>query len=321
MNESAMATRLYFDPIFLEHDTGAHPETAERLRVVREALDRRGLWQPEAAAEAGEPAPSVISRVHAASYVSAIERFAASGGGQLDADTVVSRASYHAAARAVGVARSAVDAVLGGEASNALCLVRPPGHHARPLGGMGFCLFNNIALAARHAIEEVGMERVAIVDWDVHHGNGTQDAFWEDPSVLFVSLHRWPFYPGTGHQDDCGEGAGRGSTHNVPLPGSTRREVYRSAFDRALEEIVAPFRPELILVSAGFDTFAGDPIGGLGLEPEDFGALTRSLRQVAEDTCQGRVVSLLEGGYSLEHLGDCVAAHLEALRAGVSPQG
>ncbi|MEQ8766013.1 MAG: histone deacetylase [Planctomycetota bacterium] len=308
-----MATRIYYDPIFLDHDTGAHPETAQRLVAIRETLEASGGWEPESVI----PAVSAddIARVHAEGYAPALRRFAEQGGGHLDGDTVVSRKSFEAASRAAGAAVAAVEVVVSGEANNALCLVRPPGHHARPRGGMGFCLLNNIAIAARHAIEVTGLDRVAIVDWDVHHGNGTQDVFWEDGRVLFTSLHRWPFYPGTGHQDERGEGPGEGTTHNVPLPASTRREVYRDELQKVLDEVVAPFRPELILVSAGFDTFRGDPIGGLGLEPEDFRSLTDAVLGVARDVAKGRVVSLLEGGYSLDHLGDCVAAHLEGLKA------
>ncbi|HMO35506.1 MAG TPA: histone deacetylase, partial [Gemmatales bacterium] len=196
----------------------------------------------------------------------------------------------------------------------AFCLVRPRGHHATPSTSMGFCLFNNVALAARHA-QSLGAERVLIIDWDVHHGNGTQDIFFEDEQVTFLSLHRHPFYPGTGLASETGSGAGLGHTLNVPLRYGTQPQEYLSAFEHALERAVTLARPDIILLSAGFDAHEQDPVGSLGLEAEDFRTLTQRVRQAARGHCQGRVVSCLEGGYSLEYLPLCVKEHLEALLA------
>jgi acetoin utilization deacetylase AcuC-like enzyme len=237
------------------------------------------------------------------------------GGGRLDPDTVVSPASFRVALAAAGACSSAVDAVVAGPERRALCLVRPPGHHATPTHSMGFCLFNNVALAAHRARAVHGMNRVLIVDWDVHHGNGTQDAFYEDPAVMFFSAHRYGggFYPGTGAADETGSGRGLGATLNVPLRYGTSRPDYRAAFTRALEKAADASKPELVLLSAGFDAHARDPVGSLGLEVEDFVWLTRQVLEVARTHAGGRVVSCLEGGYNLEVLAESVQAHLEEL--------
>ena len=237
----------------------------------------------------------------------------------LEADTVCSPASYQVALAAAGACASAVDAVLDGIDRTALCLVRPPGHHATPTHSMGFCLFNNVALAARRALER-GLSRVLIVDWDVHHGNGTQDVFYDDPRVAFLSVHRFGhgFYPGTGDIDETGTGDGLGATVNVPLRFGIRRPDYHAAFRSALEKAADRCRPELVLVSAGFDADARDPIGSLGLEAEDFISLTRAVMDVAETHCAGRLVSCLEGGYDLDALAEGVQVHLETL---LGPKG
>ncbi len=239
------------------------------------------------------------------------------GGGSLDADTVVSPASFEVALAAAGACVAAIDAVLAGAHRNALCLVRPPGHHATPTRSMGFCLFNNIALAARHALTAHGVNRVLIVDWDVHHGNGTQDVFYADPAVTFFSIHRYGggFYPGTGAADETGTGPGLGHTLNAPIRYGTSRPDYRAAFGWALEKAAAASKPELVLLSAGFDAHARDPIGSLGLEVEDFVWLTRQVLDVAAAHAGGRLVSCLEGGYHLEALAESVQAHLEGLLA------
>ena len=306
-------TWLYTDPRFLDHDTRRHPERALRLETITAHLDSEGLtaecakptWQPASLAR--------IERVHQPAYVESIAALAARGGGRPDSDTVVSAASYDVARLAAGAAADAVDRVLTGEDRTALCLVRPPGHHALPDRAMGFCLFNSVAVAARVATDEHQLDRVLIVDWDVHHGNGTQDMFYADGRVGFFSVHRWPFYPGSGADDETGTGDGLGATHNLPVVFGTSREKYRELFRLELESFAARIRPQLVLVSAGFDAHREDPIGSLGLEVEDFADLTRIVRDVAAVHAGGRVVSILEGGYNPQRLAECVATHLTGL--------
>jgi acetoin utilization deacetylase AcuC-like enzyme len=308
-------TLLYTDPRFLDHDTGRHPERALRLQKITSHLESTGLaaqcakpsWQPASLQR--------ITRVHQLAYVESIAALAARGGGRPESDTVVSPASFDVALLAAGAAADAVDRVLSGEDRTALCLVRPPGHHALPDSAMGFCLFNNVAVAARVATDEHGLDRVLIVDWDVHHGNGTQDTFYADGRVGFFSAHRWPFYPGTGAEDDTGTGDGLGATRNLPIIFGTAREKYRDLFRLQLEQFAARIRPQLVLLSAGFDAHREDPIGSLGLEIEDFADLTRIVRDVANVHAAGRIVSLLEGGYNPTRLAECVEAHLRGLLA------
>ncbi len=309
-------TLLYRDPLFLEHRTGSHPENARRLEAIDRALQQAGLlecchrpaWSPALPAE--------LARVHGRDYLAELEKFIAAGGGQIEADTVCSPRSFDAARLAAGAAIDATRRVLTGPERRALCLVRPPGHHALVDAPMGFCLLANVAIAARAATDELGLDRVLIVDWDVHHGNGTQDIFWRDPCVGFFSIHRWPFYPGTGRADETGAGPGLGATLNAPLEFGTSRADFLAAFRRGLDDLAARIRPQLILVSAGFDAHRLDPVGSLGLEVDDFAALTRDVLAVAKAYCGGRVVSVLEGGYDPQSLGDCARAHLEALLGG-----
>ena len=304
---------LMTDGLFLEHRTGEHPESPERLRYLLEFLEQqpvsqrfgRGLF---------ESAPSAqLELVHDPAYVEQVRRFAAGGGGCIEADTIVSPRSFEVACHAVGAALSAVDAVVAGLAPRAICLIRPPGHHALPHAAMGFCLFNNVALAAAYAIQKHGLNRVLIVDWDVHHGNGTQDAFYDSEAVYFLSIHRYPFYPGTGSAHETGTGAGLGTKFNLPVRFGTPRPTYLDMFQTTLEQAAARARPELVLISAGFDAHAADPIGSLGLETEDFEPLTKLVRQIADEYCQGRLVSLLEGGYNVQALAESVTCHMEAL--------
>lgn len=306
-------TLLYSDPFFLEHRTGHHPEHPRRLEAIMARLEREGLvarcsrptWRP---AE-----QSLLLPVHSEAYLQRLARWAERGGGQVEADTVMSAASFEVARLAAGAACDAVDRVVSGEARSAFCLVRPPGHHALREAPMGFCLLNNIALAARRAIDHWRMSRVLIVDWDVHHGNGTQDAFYEDAQVAFFSIHRWPFYPGTGSEDETGSGPGLGSTLNVPVPMGTPRRTYLDRFRSSLEWLAQRHRPELVLISAGFDAHRLDPVGSLGLEVEDFAQLTSDVLDVAQELAGGRVVSVLEGGYNPEMLAASAAVHLELL--------
>ena len=245
----------------------------------------------------------------------AVKDLSAAGGGRLEADTVVSHDSYHVGLAAAGACVAAVDAVLAGEDTNALCLIRPPGHHATLTQSMGFCLFNNIALAAKHAQKKHALPRILIVDWDVHHGNGTQDIFYAEGSVTFLSIHRYGhgFYPGTGASDETGTGPGLGKIRNVPVAFGTGRKEYLARFRGALHDAADACKPELILLSAGFDAHARDPIGSLGLEVEDFGTMTRDILDVARTHSDGRLVSCLEGGYDLQALAESVEVHLAGL--------
>ena len=306
-------TLLYHDPRFLDHDTGNHPERPQRLQQIVARLESTGLLaecpQPE-----WEPASlERLQLVHELGHIEAVAEMAGRGGGRLDPDTVVSPASFEVARLAAGAACDAVDRVVAGEDKTALCLVRPPGHHALPERAMGFCLFSNVAIAASVARDEHGLDRVLIVDWDVHHGNGTQDVFYSDERVGFFSIHRWPFYPGTGDSDETGSGAGRGATVNVPVSFGTSREVYHQRFASELEKFADRLRPQLVLLSAGFDAHRTDPVGSLGLEVEDFARLTEVVRAVAAAHAEGRVVSVLEGGYNPPVLAECVETHLRGL--------
>ncbi|MFL5338827.1 MAG: histone deacetylase [Gemmataceae bacterium] len=308
-------TILISDPRFLRHDTGRHVETADRLRSITARLEQAGLPQRCTSVPFEPLGDDAILRVHSAEVVSLLRQLVRQGGGLADPDTVVSVESPAVARLAAGAACAAVDAVLAGTDRTALCLVRPPGHHATPTHSMGFCLFNTIALAARHALDRHQLNRVLIVDWDVHHGNGTQDIFYAEPRTMFVSIHRYGhgFYPGTGAAGETGTGPGLGHVRNVPLRFGISRDEYFSAFCKGVEESADRIKPELVLLSAGFDAHRQDPIGSLGLETEDFQRLTEKVLEVARTHAQGRLVSCLEGGYNLTALAESMQVHLETL--------
>jgi acetoin utilization deacetylase AcuC-like enzyme len=306
-------TLLYNDPCFLDHETGSHPECAERVRRIDAALKDSGLqsrcthpiWEPVSRQR--------LARGHSLRYVEEVRRLANSGGGEADSETIVSRRSYDVALLAAGTVCDASVRILRGEDTQALCLVRPPGHHALAGRAMGFCLFNNVAVAALAAVEEFGLDRVLIVDWDIHHGNGTQATFWEDPRVGFLSIHRWPFYPGTGWEDETGSGDGLGATVNLPVPFGISRKDYLGLLAGTLERFAAKIRPQMVFISAGFDTHRRDPVGNLGLETEDFGVLTGLVLDCAGTYAGGRMVSVLEGGYHPQALAESVQLHLSEM--------
>ncbi|QDU91587.1 Histone deacetylase-like amidohydrolase [Pirellulimonas nuda] len=306
-------TLLYSSPRLLDHDTGDHPERAERLRAVSQRIGAEARFSSLPRPEWAPATPGAIAAVHGDRYVQEIDALAASGGGRPDPDTVVGPLSMEVARLAAGAACDAVGRVVAGEDSSALCLVRPPGHHALADAAMGFCLLNHAAIAARAALDAHGLDRVLIVDWDVHHGNGTQDIFYREPRVGFFSAHRAPFYPGTGAADQTGAGPGLGATSNLPVAFGTPRADYLRRFAGQLQTMADHIRPQLVILSAGFDSHREDPIGSLGLETEDFAELTRLVRGVADTHAGGRVVSLLEGGYNPPVLAECVALHLSEL--------
>jgi acetoin utilization deacetylase AcuC-like enzyme len=306
---------LFADPLFQRHDTGRHPERAARLVVIQNRLENAGLV---ARCKRGKYAPlsaDDVLELHMPEVVANARQLAESGGGWLEADTLVCPESYQVALAAAGACAAGVDQVMRGVDRTALCLVRPPGHHATLHKSMGFCLFNNVALAAHHARKTFDLDRILIVDWDVHHGNGTQDIFWTDSTVFFISIHRFGhgFYPGTGNDDETGAGPGLGYTANVPLPFGIARPDYRTIFRNGVEKAADKIKPNLVILSAGFDAHQRDPIGSLGLEAEDFADMTRMLLSIADVHAQGRLVSCLEGGYHLEALAECVQAHVEEL--------
>ncbi|HYD98936.1 MAG TPA: histone deacetylase family protein [Alphaproteobacteria bacterium] len=309
-----MHTILFTHPSCLEHDTGlGHPERIDRLRAVLAALEAEEfmlLDRREAPAATHEQ----LLRVHDAGYVDSVfARLPAHGHGALDGDTVVCAASGEAALRAAGAAVAAVDAVLGGEARNAFCAVRPPGHHAEPAQAMGFCLFNNVAVGAAHARTVHGLKRVAVIDFDVHHGNGTQAMFWDEPELMYCSTHQWPLYPGTGHAAETGV---RGNIVNAPLPAFADGAAFRAAMEGTVLPALDAFAPELVMISAGFDAHARDPLAGLNLGEDDFAWATQALLDIARRHSGGRLVSVLEGGYDLQALARSTAAHVRELMAG-----
>ena len=299
-----MTTGLAYSEAFLRHDTGPrHPERADRLRAMVGRLresgvwDRLAIWEPAACDEA------TLELIHTPAHVSRMRSFMARGGGHIDADTVVSAGSWEAALRAAGGLVEAVQAVSDGRLDHAFCLVRPPGHHATPGQAMGFCVFNNVAIAAAWLVESGRAERVAVLDYDVHHGNGTQDAFYERADVLYISTHQYPLYPGTGHWTETGAGAGGGYTLNLSLPPGSGDEVFAAALRRIVEPAVRRYQPDFVLVSLGFDAFWADPLASLRLSiGNGYTPLLRSARALAMDLCGGRLVVGLEGGYVLDAL-------------------
>jgi acetoin utilization deacetylase AcuC-like enzyme len=309
-----MALHLIYDAVYLKHDTGAHPENARRLEAILRTIDRDEELSNKLVRTAPRPAANEdIVRCHHEDLIFQIESACEQDQGYLDVDTRISPESFEVARLAAGAAVCAVDAAMAEEGGRAFCLIRPPGHHATITTAMGFCLFNNAAIAARYAQEKYGVERVLIIDWDVHHGNGTQEIFWTDPTVFYFSTHQYPYYPGTGSRDERGGGKGEAFTLNVPLSSGTSAHDHRKAFTDALHEIERRFPPDLTIISAGFDSRRGDPLGGLMLEDSDFSEMTKEVLRIAEKHGHGRVVGLLEGGYNLNLLGGSVGSHLKAL--------
>jgi acetoin utilization deacetylase AcuC-like enzyme len=311
-----MNAAIIWDEAYAEHATGAHPEGADRISATVDHLRGTDLWpdltviKPEAATE------DDLLLVHTRRHLMMIKRAGEGGGTWIDSDTHVSPRSYETALLSVGGAIAATG--LWGDGLVPFALIRPPGHHATPDRAMGFCLFNNVAVATAKLLEE-GCERVAIIDWDVHHGNGTQAAFYDEPRVLFVSMHQWPHYPGSGFFTECGEGAGEGFTVNLPLPAGSGDTDYALAFEAVVEPIVKQFAPQAILVSAGQDIHSGDPLGGMEVTDDGFGMMALRCLALARELCEGRLAFILEGGYDRQATARAVEAVLRAIVSGTAP--
>jgi len=294
---------IVFDKRYLLHNTGAHVEVANRLRSIEEMLHKTGLLDRLKLIEPRFAKEEEILLNHTSSY---IERLKNMGPGHLDADTVVSEKSYETALLAAGGCLNMVDAIMKEEIDNGFAFVRPPGHHAERERGMGFCLFNNIAITARYLIKNHKIQRIAILDWDVHHGNGTQNSFYGEEEVLYLSIHRSPCYPGTGSLFETGEGDGEGYTVNLPIPSGVGDRAYLQSFEELFIPKIKAYKPEIILVSAGFDSHCYDPLGGMEVSAAGFGEMTRMLIQAANTLCAGKIGLFLEGGYSLDGLAESV---------------
>ncbi len=303
-----------FHPSFLQHDTGpAHPERPERLTAILDHLRAVGLWHKLTPLHPNPVARETLLLVHTTAYLDQVERACQHGPTALDPDTVASPHSWQAALRAAGAVTQAIDRVMAGTLDAAFCAVRPPGHHALADCAMGFCLLNNVAIGARYAFHHHDLSRILIVDWDVHHGNGTQAIFEDDPAVLYFSTHQFPFYPGTGAKEERGTGKGSGMTVNVPLPAGAGDAELIQAFREELVPRADAFKPQLVCISAGFDAHRDDPLAGLNVTEAGYAQLTRIVRELAARHCRGRIVSALEGGYQLLALGRSVEAHLRVL--------
>jgi acetoin utilization deacetylase AcuC-like enzyme len=308
-----MAVGLIYDPVYLEHDTGTHPENAQRLIAIMSFLEESQLKDKLVLLPPHPATMDELSAVHAQEYISHVQNQAERGGGWLDADTVVSPGSYKAAIHAAGGVLTAVAAVMNRRVNSAFALVRPPGHHATCWQAMGFCLFNNVAIAAKYALANFDIDRVLIVDFDVHHGNGTQDTFYADPHVLYFSTHQYPFYPGTGSVNETGARDGEGFTVNVPLIGGWGDEEYQAVFEDVLAPVARRFQPQLILVSAGYDAHWADSISLMQVSVSGFARLVEITKTLADILCQGQLVFTLEGGYHPEALPSSVGATLDTL--------
>lgn len=305
--------KVYYDPAFMLHDAGPdHPESSDRLRAVMDAV--RSIGGIEIAEECREVTEDELALVHQREFIARVKGLSGKKTVMLDPDTALSPDSYKAALKAAGSVIEAVEYVFSAEGNRAFCAVRPPGHHAEPDRAMGFCIFNNIAIGAAYAIKRKLTDKIALIDWDVHHCNGTQKMFYDNPQVMVVSLHQYPFYPGTGGSFESGEAAGLGFTINLPMwPGGGDNE-YRMAFSDIILPAIRNYEPGLIMVSAGFDAHKDDPMAYLNLTTPFFGEMTRMICSMAERFCDGRIVSVLEGGYNLKALAECVKIHLEKLK-------
>lgn len=303
-----------FDRAFLQHDTGeGHPERAERLRYLIESLEKTGLLTDLNHIAVTPASVEAVEWVHPRSHIEHVQNACKKGLFLLDSDTVVSKASFDIALLAAGGLINACDSVMKGECQHAFCAVRPPGHHAEPTRAMGFCLFNNVAIAARYLQKKHAVEKVCIIDWDVHHGNGTQAVFYDDPTVFYISTHQHPLYPGTGRVEETGMGEGEGASLNFPMPPGQGDREYLKIFEGEIASAVRNFGPDFLLISAGFDAHRDDPLANMELSANGFYELTRIVCALADECCEGRLVSVLEGGYNLQALAQSVEQHLKMM--------
>jgi len=307
-----MSVGYVYDPIYLKHDTGQHVENAQRLVAVMTCLEESGLKQQLTYIKPRAATAEEIALVHSPELIAQIQVMAKKGGGWLDSDTVMSADSYQAALYAAGGLLRAAEVVLDGGGS-VFALVRPPGHHATSTQAMGFCLFNNVAIAARYALSKYKLERIAIIDFDVHHGNGTQDIFYDEPRVLYISAHEWPLYPGTGSMEETGSGDGEGTTINIPLPAGSSDTEYLEAFDQVIVPAVRRFAPQLVLVSAGYDPHWSERLAMMEVSVTGFARMTEIIKGLADELCDGRLIFALEGGYPLDALAASVRATFDVL--------
>ncbi len=304
-------TAIFRDELYLEHDPGqTHVERPERLQVIYKQLDN-----PEIGCQFVFPPikPATweqLGRNHSKKHIERVSKTDGKTFDALDADTTTSPQSYNAALLAAGAVITGVEMLVKGEIDNGFCLVRPPGHHAEPDQAMGFCLFNNVAVAAHHALQELGLKRVLILDWDLHHGNGTQNSFYDSDEVLYISTHQFPYYPGSGAVTETGRGKGEGYTVNIPMPAGPGDEHYARVFNEIIAPVVRQYKPELILISAGYDTSVNDPLGGMNVTAQGFAYQTRKMLELADEVCDGRLLMTLEGGYDLEGLANGVLVGL-----------
>jgi acetoin utilization deacetylase AcuC-like enzyme len=314
---SNLQTGFVFHDDYLNHDTGAsHPESKLRLSAIVEHLKKTGLWKELFIIIPEKAEIDWILKIHTLQHVEFVRESCQSNRRVLDfGDTLICRASFDIALLAAGGILAGIDHVMESKVKNAFCAVRPPGHHAEKNQAMGFCLFNNVAIGAKYIQEKHDLDRIAIIDWDVHHGNGTQNSFYDDPTVFYISLHQFPHYPGTGNDSEKGHGSGEGYTLNCPMEAGSGEEDYLNAFKEKIQPALNGFKPDFILISAGFDAHANDPLSSIRIIENTYIQMTGILKQIADDHCQGRIVSILEGGYNLDDLASSVEAHIRELLA------
>lgn len=315
--ERSLPTGLVYHPDYLKHDSGEnHPESARRLSSLMDHLEKKGLSSKLKSVQPYHAPVEWVETVHDPHYIKAVEKACRNGGGMLDPDTHVGKESFQIALLAAGGVMAAVDAVMEKKIKNAFCAVRPPGHHAERDRAMGFCIFNNVAVGARYAQKKFGLKKILIVDWDVHHGNGTQNIFFGDPSVYYFSIHQFPHYPGTGSENEVGEGEGEGYTYNMPMFAGSGDLEYIEAFEHIFYPLASKFSPDFILISAGFDAHKQDPLATINLSEDGYRGMTEVIAKLASDHAEGRLVSVLEGGYSIKSLSASVERHVLALMGG-----
>lgn len=309
MNKTGYAS----DPFYLRHETEPHPENPGRLTAIQNRLESSEFYNNLIPIQPRKATAEEIGMVHDSGYVASVKQSCADEVRNLDADTVISSNSYDAALLSAGAGMKAIDQLIDGNIHNAFCAVRPPGHHAEQDHAMGFCLFNNVAIAARYAQKTKGLNKIFIFDWDVHHGNGSQHSFYSDPSIYYSSMHQYPFYPGTGAGEETGTGDGLGTTLNLPMDAYSDDDDYLSAIENKLIPEIQHYKPDLIIISAGFDAHQNDPLAQIQLTTDCFGKMTELLMGIARDVCDGRLLSMLEGGYDYDALSDSVRLHMQTL--------